>query len=305
MATQSIRNIMNNSIARIIPEIKKRVREEGQKKLEELQQELLSPEAIVLYLQPEINKDTCSERGKKIFQERVDKLEEDINSIEEQLLQGISSLEVLANKIGPITTTAVLPSNVPSPTKTINGISELLEPLTSSLNIVIKAAPAILAASSGPAANGKVIAGTNNNVNKAKSLIKEFINLFKTIPRQIKHYQRKANKLYAMINNLQEQIQKVIDKIGLLKSFIIFLEMDFLNKCGNLEDPSPPIDLTTGETIPPQMTMEDLIAQIESLYGDVLDSLVAQGDTKAIERTFTINEKFERIKNTRIRTVKI
>ena len=36
MATQSIRNIMNNSIARIIPEIKKRVREEGQKKLEEL-----------------------------------------------------------------------------------------------------------------------------------------------------------------------------------------------------------------------------------------------------------------------------
>ena len=81
--------------------------------------------------------------------------------------------------------------------------------------------------------------------------------------------------------------------------------MDFLNKCGNLEDPSPPIDLTTGETIPPQMTMEDLIAQIESLYGDVLDSLVAQGDTKAIERTFTINEKLERIKNTRIRTIKI
>ena len=31
MATQSIRNIMNNSIARILPEVKRRVREEGQK----------------------------------------------------------------------------------------------------------------------------------------------------------------------------------------------------------------------------------------------------------------------------------
>ena len=81
--------------------------------------------------------------------------------------------------------------------------------------------------------------------------------------------------------------------------------MDFLNKCGQLEDPSPPIDLTTGETIPPQMTMEDLIAQIEALYGSVLDSLVAQGDQKAIERTFTLNEQLERIKTTRIRTVKI
>ena len=53
MATQSIRNIMNNSIARILPEVKKRVREEGEKKLEELQQELLSPETIIATLQPE------------------------------------------------------------------------------------------------------------------------------------------------------------------------------------------------------------------------------------------------------------
>ena len=78
MATQSVRNIMNNSIARILPEVKKRVREEGQKKLEELQRELLTPETIVKILQPEINKDTCSERGKEKFQEKVDKLEKKI-----------------------------------------------------------------------------------------------------------------------------------------------------------------------------------------------------------------------------------
>ena len=81
--------------------------------------------------------------------------------------------------------------------------------------------------------------------------------------------------------------------------------MDFLNKCAQLEEPSPPEDLTTGDTIPPQMSMEDLLAQIEELYGDLLNNLIAQGDQKAIERTFEINEKFERIKNTRVRTINI
>jgi len=309
MATRSIRNIMNNSIARILPEIKKRAREEGEKKLEELEQELLSPETIIKYLQPEINKDACSEKGKEKFQERVDKLEKDINTIEEQLLQGISSLQVLSDKIGPLTNIAELPPGVPNPINTINGISDLLKPLTNSLNIIIRAAPAILASQiavpGGGSSSGLVIAKTNNNLNNAKSLVKEFLNLFRTIPKQLKHYQRIANQTYNNIENIKEKIQKVINQTERLKSFIIYLEMDFLNKCGNLEDPNPPEDLITGDTIPPQMTIEDLKVQIEELYGNVLDSLVAQGDQKAIERTFVLNDKFERIKNTSVRTINI
>ena len=53
------------------------------------------------------------------------------------------------------------------------------------------------------------------------------------------------------------------------------------------------------------MAMDELIAEIELLYGNMLDALVARGDTRAIERTFILNEKFERIKNIRIRTIKI
>lgn len=309
MATQSVRNIMNNSIAGILPEVKRRVREEGQKKLEELQQELLTPENIVKYLQPEINKDTCSEKGKEKFQERVNKLNNDINTIEEQLLLGINSLQSLADKIAPITTTPDLPEGFPSPIKTINGIAELLQPLTKLLQLVIQAAPLILetqvSVGGVGAIRGKTIINTNNNVNNAKSKVKEIANLFRTIPRQLKHYQRMGDGVFKNINFLQSKISEILDKIGILKSFIIFLEMDFLNKCGQLEDPSPPIDLTTGETIPPQMTMEDLIAQIEALYGNVLDNLVAQGDQKAIERTFTLNEQLERIKTTRVRTINI
>ena len=309
MATQSVRNIMNNSIARILPEVKKRVREEGQKKLEELQQELLTPETIVKILQPEINKDTCSERGKEKFQEKVDKLEKKIERIEEQVNKGIGSLQILSDKIGPITSTAELPPGIPSPINTINSLTEVLQPLTNALQIIIQAAPLILASQVSVAGvgavSGTVITNTTNNVNNAKSLVKELVSLFRTIPRQLKHYQRIGDGIYKNITFLKDKLQEILDKIGLLKSYLIYLEMDFLNKCGQLEDPSPPIDLTTGGTIPPQMTMEDIIAQTEALYGDMLNSLIAQGDQKAIERTFVLNTKFERIKNIRIRTINI
>ena len=305
MATQSVRNIMNNSIARIIPEVKKRVKEEGMKKLEELQQQLLSPETIIATLQPEINNDTCSEKGKKLFQEKVDKLEDQVNEIEEQINKGLSALQVLEDKISPITTAVELPPGIPNPIETLNGVTQLIQPLTDSLNLIILAAPGILAASSGPVANGAVIAGTNNNVRKAKSLVKEFVNLIKSIPKQLNQYQRMGDGIFRNIENLKTKLQGILTQTGRLKSFILYLEMDFIDKCGKLEDPSPPENLITGETIPPQMAMDELIAEIELLYGNMLDALVARGDTRAIERTFILNEKFERIKNIRIRTIKI
>ena len=305
MATQAVRNIMNNSIAKLMPELKRRVKEEGKKKLDEIKENLLSPEAIISALQPEINKDTCSAIGKSKFESRVDNIEKDIEEIEEQVIQGVSSLQHLEDQISPITTKAELPPGTPNPVDTITGISQLLQPVVETLNIAIQAAPGILAASSGPAASGTVIAGTNNNVNKAKGLTKEFNFLFKTVPRQLKHYQRMADNIYDNITNLKNKLQAILGQTEQLKSFVLYLEMDFLNKCGQLEDPSPPEDLTTGDTIPPQMSMEDLLAQIEELYGDLLNNLIAQGDQKAIERTFEINEKFERIKNTRVRTINI
>ena len=46
MVTRAVRNLINNSISRVIPEIKAKVREEINKNVKNLQQELLSPETI-------------------------------------------------------------------------------------------------------------------------------------------------------------------------------------------------------------------------------------------------------------------
>ena len=76
MATKSVRDIINNSIARLLPVVKKKVREEATKKLMELQNEIMTPEYIAKQLQPEINAETCSDIGKEKFREKIDRMEQ-------------------------------------------------------------------------------------------------------------------------------------------------------------------------------------------------------------------------------------
>lgn len=305
MATRSIRNIINNSISRVIPEIKTKIKEEIEKKVEKLQQEIISPETIINTLKAEINKEICSIKGKEKFSKKVDDIEDILNSIEELILKGISRLQELENKIIPLTTanlSSSLPPGVPSPMEKIKGITDFLQPLTNTLNMVVKAAPGILAGSSGPAASGTIISNTTNQVNKAKSLIAEFKNLFRSLPRLLKQYQRMADKILSEISSAKIKLQEIINQIGLAKNFLIYIELKFLEDCNNLQEPSPE-DLTTGDSIPPDMALEDIITQTQQLYGSVLNNLIAQGDKKAIERVYQLNENFEQTEKIRVSTI--
>jgi hypothetical protein len=39
------------------------------------------------------------------------------------------------------------------------------------------------------------------------------------------------------------------------------------------------------------LTLEDIINQTNEIYGNVLEGLIAEGNTKAIERIYTLNEE--------------
>ena len=64
MSTQAIRNIINNQISRVLPEVRKKVQEEGKKQLTELKEKLLTQETLTNALSIEANSDKCSEKGK-------------------------------------------------------------------------------------------------------------------------------------------------------------------------------------------------------------------------------------------------
>ena len=113
-----------------------------------------------------------------------------------------------------------------------------------------------------------------------------------------------ANAVFARIKPIQDKINFILGEIQRLKAFIIYLELDFEDKCNQLElptypdpDPNPPIT-----TVHP--TLEEITALINDLYGNMLDDLIARGDNKAIRRVYKLGAEFQRLENTRVAVVR-
>jgi hypothetical protein len=144
----------------------------------------------------------------------------------------------------------------------------------------------------------------------AKAKIAEFTNLFTALPRVLDSYIAKADIVFDVITKIKSQIQMIVDEIKKLKAFIIYLELDFLKKCSDFEaiDSDDDGNIDSGGELPyPQgpLTLADVIAQTEELYGNMLESLIAQGQSKAIQRIYVLGAQFQRIKNTTVRVINI
>ena len=308
MSTKAIRNKINNDISRIIADVKQKVIEEGKKRVMELKDKLLSPEYIIKMLTAEINQASCSPEGRDKFKEIADKLMKILNDMEEILMKGLAVFDGLKQKIGKISSKFELPPDTPNPIDGIKTITDAIQPLTKILNYVIMAAPAILSASSGPAANGAVIAKTNNGVNLAKVKIKEYVNLFRALPKVLDKYISMADQVYDKIDPIVNKLTYILGEIQRLKAFIIYLELDFIDKCNAYNLANYPVTTGTGNTVDPPIpivhpTLEEITALINELYGTMLENLIAQGDHKALRRVYTLGAQFQREVNTQIKVV--
>ena len=278
MSSQAVRNNITTSIRRVITDVKRRAITEGKKKVMELKDELLSPDTIINALTVDIDQNSCSTAGRDKMKEKVKELKKILDDVDEIALEGLGIMISLEEKIGAISSKAD-----------------------------IMGAPGILAASTGPAANGAVIATTNNNVNLAKAKIGEFTNLFTSLPRVLDSYISQADIIFDNITKIKNQIEAIVNEIEKLRAFIIYMELDFEDKCNafnspiNPPNPDPPII----NHIPPILTLEDIIAQTEELYGNILAGLIARGDNLAIKRVYTLGVQLQRIKNIQVKIINI
>ena len=306
MSSQAVRNNITTSIRRVITDVKRRAITEGKKKVMELKDELLSPDTIINALTVDIDQNSCSTAGRDKMKEKVKELKKILDDVDEIALEGLGIMISLEEKIGAISSKADIP-NIPNPVENIKVITDAIKPITEILRIVIMAAPGILAASTGPAANGAVIATTNNNVNLAKAKIGEFTNLFTSLPRVLDSYISQADIIFDNITKIKNQIEAIVNELEKLRAFIIYMELDFEDKCNafnspiNPPNPDPPII----NHIPPILTLEDIIAQTEELYGNILAGLIARGDNLAIKRVYTLGVQLQRIKNIQVKIINI
>tara|TARA_R110002020_G_scaffold350738_3_gene564085 strand:- start:334 stop:1269 length:936 start_codon:yes stop_codon:yes gene_type:complete len=296
MSTAAVRNILRISIGRILPRLKKRIIEEGKKKLEEYKDQLLTHQEIIQSLKSDINSDTCNSEGKDKLHEIAEKLKETLTNIQDIVIKGRDRIQEIEDKLAPLSEKLETPIPGPDPIGRINKIVDAIDPILSILQKIIIVAPGILGAQVAPVINGAVVWNTGSGLDLAKAKIEEYVNLFKSIPGVLNQYRRQADQLVNKITVIKDNIQGVIDKIEELKLLIIYLETKFESDCNKFfDEPNPPASEPSIE--PPPLTVEEITLQFETLYGELLDNLILQGDQIAIRRVFILGEDFQKVKN--------
>ena len=149
MSTQIIRNIVNTQIDSVLSRAKQELKNEGKKKLSELQSELPTPDDVISKLQTDKNTEACSERGLKKQDERYNKIINGLNQTQNVVKTALENLNNTEEKLKPITEEV-------GPIAEIRSFSELLKnTFIPILTIAILAVPLILAALTGPAGHAK------------------------------------------------------------------------------------------------------------------------------------------------------
>ena len=185
MASKQLRNIINSQLDPLIRRSEKEIRNEGKKELEKQKSKIPTPQNIMDEMMVDINDDTCSAQGIEKYDKSFSLLDNKLENIEETLDKGLRKMDKLIEKLNPIKEEA-------GPIGAIKKVKEIIEPFKEPLQYIIALAPLLLAAFTGPAANGPGIDRVQKGENKAKSKLKAYIKLLLAIPGIIAMYKQKA-----------------------------------------------------------------------------------------------------------------
>jgi hypothetical protein len=312
MSTQSIRSIITNQVSQIISNGKDQIEEEGRKKIDELKNEIpTNPQEIVEKLKADINPNTCSKEGKEKFDKKINnelnklqKLEEPLSKSQQKLTKLYDNLSDILNEGGAV--------------GVINTISEALKPITDALNKVIAVSPAALASQVSVggvgAINGLIIAQLIDKIDFGKAKVREISGLINSIPNMLNFYKDQAQEVVDKILILKNKIEALENQIIKIKLFILTLKLQFEKDCADLNSQGNTGTQNTGE--PGNTTglnpnnfsspsIDDIKNIAEELYGNILDDLIKQGNTKAIERIYTITKELTEGYNISFKVIKI
>ena len=298
MSTQSARNIVRSQLDNAISRAKIKIKEEGNKKLAELKQQIPTPQELAKKLAAEINGDTCSSEGinkfKKTFNEIINRL---------NLIEGIctDALTVLTNIEEKLNT--IINQTSAGPIGTLNQFVSTLSGPVQILQNVIALSSLLFLANSGPTSSGAAQAQIDENKRKAESKVGEYLALFTMIPLMISFYVNEARKTLAPLTFLKNKIQFIKDEVVKLKLFIIGLNLQFEAGCDAWNSPNPPPPLPDLPPPPPLSPLEVYLNTMEEQYGDVFNQLQQSGNTLALQRVFALTSNFEEDYNISFKTI--
>ena len=268
MATQAIRNLINQS-DKVLFEVKNKLKEEKDKGLLKLQEQLPTPEEITSRVKAE----SCSTKTSNLVDKNFNNVKDKLNYLKDKLNQGIEKLQSLEQKIEKIFGWI----------EKIKEILRFLDPIISILDKIIKVLPKALGFLSGLAANGFAIKKLSDLIDLAKSKIEILNATIKTFQQSVIRFLDKLNPFDDIIAKAKNALQSIIDKISSLMSVLEQLYLFYLAQC-NL--PSNPVDANGNIN--------------EDVLDTIMDGLEQGGKGEIIEKIYNANFEtigYKRYKN--------
>ena len=286
MSTQQARNIVNNQIDNLITRAKTEIKNEGKKKIAELKAQIPTPQTIKEKLKSEISADSCSEKGNEKFMKMYNEIFDILDGISKVVGGALEKVVSIESSIKPI-------MEEKGPVGQIKSMADFLNDILQPLNIIILAAPILLSANSGPTSSGAVTDQVVDKRNKAYSKVKEYMALILCIPLIILYYVNQAEKVFIPITLAKSKLTFIDEEVKKLLMYLNGLLLEFEANCAQWEvdqPPFPPIIVVPPE---PPTPSEVYLANLQQQYDDLYNYLKAEGNTKAIERIFTVKEAID------------
>jgi hypothetical protein len=287
MSTQQVRNILNTQIDSVLVMAKNRIKEESKKKLNELKEQMPTPQEITKKLLVDINDNSCSDKGKEKFEKKYNKLYELVSKLSNTVGNILETITDIEETIKPIVEGT-------GPLGTITTIKDFLnDKIMPILQIVILAAPLALGPLTGLFSSAAAADQIQQKRDIATSKVKEYLALLLALPLMITYYQKKAKKIIAPLDIIKSKLSYIKGEIDKTKAFLYSLKLQYDSACSDLENaPNPSVGPTlpdpTGNT-----ELSDYLSLLQEQYNDVYNTLQQANNEKYLKRVYALKENLE------------
>ncbi len=319
MSSESVRNLLNNTVTRVITTSKQQIKEQGKKQVLKLKQQIPSPADLINELKADVSETNCTGKGKEKFDNKHQKIIDKIDKLQNAVGKALDKLSAVEEKLKKITD----PSGVLAK---INQLASVLQPITAVLGttiiiakILIKVAGHIPLPPNGAGVPPGPIILAKDLADIAGGKIAEYSALVLSLTIIVQLYTNKINKILNIITTAVTKLKALKDQLDKLVLLAQFAKMNHESKCDDLLNDSTgatgtgtgtgtgdgsgsgsgdgdglgvnTIDGNNIHSLNDGLSLEDLTSLIEDKYANTLANLRAQGDTRALERISVLQKE--------------
>mgnify|MGYP001310459478 CR=1 FL=1 len=317
MATQQVRNIVNNQIDALLGRAETQLRNSGKNKFQEFQNQLMTPDSITKILQVPANNNSCSDRGLAKYEKSKTKITEKLMGTRDTVSSIKEKLDNLDLKVRPIVDGEGAIGQILYLKDSI--IKPYMMPALKALNLAIPVALFVLKGLLADLSIGTTLYG---KLRVVKSKIKEIEALLGSISGIIEFYQERAHILLIPLDKSRNKLGFIILEIDKLLAFITSLHLNHIGQCDTLENASNVSvnsDTMTGgnedgdssennNIIPDPLgptPLDEYLSLLENQYNDVYQQILNSNMTKYTERMFALKENLEEDYNIRFKNINL